>query len=376
MKNSTPHRHRLTQRSWPRHRLAAAAALLAALVAAGAVFWTPAEAPDHDRSDLPRKKAKPTPSRFDASTRRFNQAPSLDTQAQPPLATDETRPGEKVAEEREALDGPTAPGLGDPGPGPHIEHYQGRSGRLSPSAAIGGSRVPVQSSSSEQGPVLLVQAPAMRVNAGEALTLSATLLDERGKQVAAQAMDIAIFPHVDPSARVEAAMTRSGGEHRFEFHAPPPAERGARAPEQYEFVVRAQGPGYQRSASGLIFVQQPSAKLEPSSSRVERSQGDIGLDVTVEVQRAGNYFASAELWGGAAADQPIAFARQRLERVGEGAQRISLLFGGKVIRDSGVDGPYVVRNVQLLSVDTVPPHQSEPIAELDPTPAWRATDFY
>jgi hypothetical protein len=375
MKKTSAYPQRAPRRSWPWQQLAIAGALLVVLVVCALSFSRPAAHRLREGSGAQQASKRKEP-RFDANTRR-TAGPVVVDEAER-STTVEARPEPKVVEEREPLDGTPSvtPELGDPGPGPHIEYYQGRSGRLSPNAPIGGSQVPVQSSSAEQRPVLLVQAKSLRVNAGESMMLSAALVDSGGKRTLAQAMTIAIFPHDSPASRLEATMMPNGDEHRFEFKPPAQAGQDTKPPQQYEFVVHAQGAGYERSANGLFFVQYPSAKIDSSSSKVDRQQGDIELEVTVQIQKAGNYFATAELWGGAEGARPIAFARQRLERAAEGAQRIKLLFGGKVIRDSGVDGPYVVRNVQLLSVDSIPPNQSEPVAELDPTPAWHASDFY
>jgi hypothetical protein len=96
----------------------------------------------------------------------------------------------------------------------------------------------------------------------------------------------------------------------------------------------------------------------------------------MHVEEKGAYFVMAELWGGQDGITPIAFGRERLGDVPTGDRKTTLLFGGQVIRDSGVDGPYVVRNVTLSRVSTLPPHQAEPIASLPSTPPFRANDFY
>jgi hypothetical protein len=53
--------------------------------------------------------------------------------------------------------------------------------------------------------------------------------------------------------------------------------------------------------------------------------------------------------------------------VAAGKRRLSLLFGGAILKEAGVDGPYVVRNLRFQQVDTHPPHESDPILVLPPS---------
>ena len=51
------------------------------------------------------------------------------------------------------------------------------------------------------------------------------------------------------------------------------------------------------------------------------------------------------------------------------------MFGGNIIRDSGVDGPYVVRNVRVRQISEFPFAEAEPVAVLLTTPNWNASAF-
>ena len=50
-----------------------------------------------------------------------------------------------------------------------------------------------------------------------------------------------------------------------------------------------------------------------------------------------------------------------------GPHDIELTFGGQIIAESGVDGPYTIRSAHLDDVGTIPPHQGEPVAVLAST---------
>ena len=54
--------------------------------------------------------------------------------------------------------------------------------------------------------------------------------------------------------------------------------------------------------------------------------------------------------------------------------KLALTFGGQIILNRGIDGPYTVRNVTLQQVDTVPPHRVPSPPPLT-TPPYLATEF-
>jgi hypothetical protein len=71
----------------------------------------------------------------------------------------------------------------------------------------------------------------------------------------------------------------------------------------------------------------------------------------------------------------VAQAQLRLGELEPGDYPLTLLFGGQVLRDSQIDGPYTVHNVRLNQVDSIPPQEATPITELEPTPDLRADEF-
>jgi hypothetical protein len=336
------------------------------------------------------------------------------------------KPGPKFAEERQPLEGTSSRSTDqDPGPGPHLAFYGGRSGRLSPNASAHSSSEPVKNVSKGKGPKLMVWAASTRVTLGQPATIRAILADDSGHLLKPDSISIAIglADHVSADSASSMPAAPPGDQSQFVFtyvpgsstaagsnadshtastrertadnhaaaapgstadnHAAaapgPNADSHAAPPQEYEFIVRAtgsaDGAAYEKVTGGFFLVQNSGARLDRESAAVDLVRGNLELSVGVHVERAGSYLASAELWG-ADADQPIAFARERLDALPAGDQRATLLFGGRVIRDSSVNGPYVVRNVRLLQIDSLPPHFSDPIDELPKTRDYRTSDFY
>ncbi len=147
----------------------------------------------------------------------------------------------------------------------------------------------------------------------------------------------------------------------------------------FDYAVLArgalEGERFERAAAGAVQVNAAGARIEAKDARVARRAGDLALTVPAYIDRPGTYWMYAELWGGEDGTRPIAFARQRFEGMAAGARPLTISFGGAIIRQSGIDGPYLVRNIRFQQVDSCPPREQEPIASLAPTQAWRATDF-
>jgi hypothetical protein len=268
-----------------------------------------------------------------------------------------------------------------------VQVYQGRSGRLASHALPHADTGPDKTSSTGKGPELVVWAESTRVAAGEPAVIHASLSDAAGQPVRPELVDIQLSAPGEDAPTVSAPMTPApwGGASQFDYAhrtaaIPPPAGGNAQPPTEYRFVVRARGKlggeDFQRAAGGFFLVQSAGAKLDRTGAAVDLRRGNLELDIELRVERPGTYFVSAELWGEPSGTLPIAFARERLERLTPGVRRVTLMFGGKIIRDSKIDGPYVVRNVRLLQVDAVPPHESESIDALPATRAFNADDFY
>lgn len=275
------------------------------------------------------------------------------------------------------------PGADDPGPGPWIARYDGRSGRLSPSARPDSADPTTRIESPGNAPTLVVWVPTIRVQSGRDVVLHAALLDEDGAPVAPQSVTASLARHGEqPSMEIPMSAAPPGAAHQFELRlrAPEVDPRTAKdAPAAFDYVVQARGTHhgepYVRAAAGGFLVHTPGGGIDAASARLERRGSDLALLFDARVDRPGTYWAWAELWGGPDGATPIAFARERFERLGSGLRPLSLVFGGAVIRDAGLDGPFVVRNVRWQQVDAFPPQEQDPIARLAPTPAFHARDF-
>ena len=274
------------------------------------------------------------------------------------------------------------PGADDPGPGPWIERYDGRSGRLSPSARPDGADPTTRIESPGNAPTLVVWVPTIRVQSGSEVVLHAALVDEDGAPIVPQSIAASIARHgEEPSVEMPLVPAPPGAPHHFELRlrAPETEAPASPAPSAFDYVVQARGvhhgDAYARAAAGGFLVHSPGGGIDPASAHVERRGSDLALLFDARVERAGTYWAWAELWGGSDGARPIAFARERFERLGSGVRPLALVFGGAVIRDAGVDGPFVVRNVRWQQVDAFPPQEQDPIARLPPTQPFRARDF-
>jgi hypothetical protein len=272
---------------------------------------------------------------------------------------------------------PPEPGADDPGPGPYIERYQGRSGRLSPNATPGGGEVTTHIRANGGIPALTIWVPTIRIQAGAEVAIHATLTDEQGNAVAPDSL-VAAIARRGKTPGAEQPLAPEAGGYALRFKAPAPDAPSA-APAIFDYVVQARGQyrgePFARTATGSFLVHSTGGRLDAGAARVERRGGDLVLEVPASLDRAGTYWMYAELWGGRDFAIPIAFARDRFERLPEGDRSLSISFGGAVLRDSGLDGPYLIRNLRFQQVDAFPPQEAEPIAQLPPTAAFRAAEF-
>jgi hypothetical protein len=273
------------------------------------------------------------------------------------------------------------------GPGRHFARYGGRSGQLPATMKLADRLPTARVDSAERNPTLQVWLPSLRVSA-RGTTIRARLLDDPATPAVISSPLIAIAPDDDtPTTFVAMAAaptgTASAPEYEKSFVPPaPPATATVAPPRQFRYQVLVRGvrdgQAFERRAGGLFFVHDPRATLDPTATTVTRDAGDLVVRAPLQIDRAGTYFVHAELWGGpdGAGQQAIAFARDRLVGVSPGPRTVELRFGGAIIADSHVDGPYVVRNLRLQQVDTHPAQEGDPVPALPPTPAWPARDFH
>jgi hypothetical protein len=272
------------------------------------------------------------------------------------------------------------------GPGPHFARYGGRSGQLPATLTVAAAEPTTRVESAEKAPTLQVWLPSLRVTA-RGTTIHARLLDDPATPAVASPPLVAIAPAAAPLSSF-VAMTVAAGTNppEYEFAFVPPASgdttSAAVPPRQFRYQVLVRGvrdgQAFERRAGGLFFVHDPRATLDVAATTVTRDGGDLVVRAPLQIDRAGTYFLYAELWGGSdgAGRQPVAFARDRLVDVSPGPRTAELRFGGAIVADSHVDGPYVVRNLRLQQVDTHPAHEGDPVAALPPTPAWPAREFH
>ena len=275
------------------------------------------------------------------------------------------------------------PGTYDPGPGEEfIELYQGRSGRLSPQASIHGTRTSLPVRSRMAPPNVLTWTPSQIVSAGETVVIHALVRGRHSEDITPDTFEVTIVNGTDPTTGTAMPLVRGDQDYTYSYvptadaH---PLEQGA-PPPLVSFLVRAtgtyEGESYSRSATGTFNVHAPGARLDTDRAQAQQRGSDIVVTVPVLIDTPGAYFGLAELWGGSAGDQPVAFGRDRQVFTQAGEETFTFLFGGAVIRASGIDGPYMVRNVRFMQVDTIPPHQQAPTEELLTTPAWSSSDFH
>ncbi|MFL5346703.1 MAG: hypothetical protein ACJ8AT_18130 [Hyalangium sp.] len=140
-----------------------------------------------------------------------------------------------------------------------------------------------------------------------------------------------------------------------------------------EGAVEVPGTGLRVVPSGLIYTRGPRAKLTGRWRDFVR-QGHLELEAELEVEEAGLFTLMAQVFGPNL--EPIAWVKQ-MEHLPGGRGHITLEVFGKVLHDSGIDGPYRVREV-LLTRDYDNSSRYEPgvtVEEAHRTRAYRASEF-
>lgn len=347
----------------------------AVLIAAPTMFRAPREG---SGTALNQEGEAPVPRRFELA-KVDDRRPEREAAAgrrERELAADAVRAGAAALKLVPPVETRLAPAESndDPGPGEEILRYDGRSGRLSPNARPDGTEVTTKVASAGPSPTLIVWVPSVRVQAGAEVVIHAAIVDERNAPVPPASIVAAIAVHGSPPGPELPLQAVEAPDHQFELRL-----RASAEPGMFDYVVLVRGEldgeRFQRAAAGAFQVNAAGARIAAKDARVERRAGDLALTVPAYIDRPGTYWMYAELWGGEDGTRPIAFARQRFEGIAAGARPLTIAFGGAVIRHSGIDGPYLVRNIRFQQVDSFPPQEQEPIAALAPTQAWRATDF-
>ncbi len=361
------------------------AAVLAAVVIA-LLFWLAEGNQNSAGRKAPERSAQPESPRPAALNPALS-GPALPEAADGPEAdplsaiaavlTSDANPDVKPLPDISTPAPPPLPGADDPGPGPAIERYEGRSGRLSPNATPAGGEVTTRVSSTGGVPTLTIWVPTIRVQAYAEVAIHATLTGEQGGAVVPEEV-VALIARRGGSPGPAQPLAPEPNEFVLRFKAPGP-ETPSNAPVIFDYVVQARGQylgdAFTRTAAGSFLVHSTGGHLDAASARVQRRGGNLVLEISAGIDRPGTYWMYAELWGGEKFNTPIAFGRDRFERLPAGDRLLSIFFGGAMVRDSGLDGPYLIRNLRFQQVDAFPPQEAEPIVQLPPTAAFRATEF-
>jgi hypothetical protein len=242
----------------------------------------------------------------------------------------------------------------------------------------------------ESEPQLVIWMDSERALAGQTTMIRAMLVDGVGRPVAPETADISVSKRGALKDGSASAMEPTDREtlsaFQYAFYADPaslPFASGAGGastapPVRYHFTVNMSGTfesrPFARQATGSFLVESPGGLPRAGSAQVQRRGDDLVVTVTASVDRPGRYWAGAELWGGSGGQSAIAYAARPLGQLEAGDQSIELTFGGALIAERGIDGPYTVANVRLNQVDTVPPHRSPVLPDV-PTPPYLATEF-
>lgn len=106
--------------------------------------------------------------------------------------------------------------------------------------------------------------------------------------------------------------------------------------------------GQRRGPTNVFYLMLTDAKVT-GPYRVALENGSLVAYVGIDASHAGIQHLKGELWG--PKGEAISYAWVRNDSTPLGPSTMKLTFYGKVIRDSGVDGPYEVKNLLLTSFD-------------------------
>jgi hypothetical protein len=108
--------------------------------------------------------------------------------------------------------------------------------------------------------------------------------------------------------------------------------------------------------------------------RVALEDGSLSVYVGIDATAPGRQHLKGELWS--AKDDPIAYSWTRNAETPVGSSTMKLVFYGKTIRDSGIDGPYAIKNLILTTYDeNADPYANPPVDPGLTTPAFKASSF-
>lgn len=108
--------------------------------------------------------------------------------------------------------------------------------------------------------------------------------------------------------------------------------------------------------------------------RMAVENGNLVAYVGITADRPSRQHLKGELWG--PKGEPLSYAWVRNDETPAGTSTMKLVFYGKVIRDSGVDGPYHLRNLLLMTFEDNNDRLENPAVDIDlASEAWPHTLF-
>ena len=267
------------------------------------------------------------------------------------------------------------PEIYHPGPGPHAERYDHRSGALAPHLKPSDATVTTVLESDGPAPKLAVWVPNFRVSASQPAVIHALVVGADGKAVEPEQISVTIVEAGTGVAHQGVMVATNGRAEYVHSFEPPPPKQGLASYSYAVFaLVRvASGETEVRTAVGNFQVHRAVADVDTARISINSSRGSIVVDLPVVIAQAGSYTFYAELW--AEGDAPVCFALEPAKELGVGRHVVELLFGGNIIRDRGLDGPYAIRNLRVRNIASYPFEEADPVELLGMTPAWKAATF-
>jgi hypothetical protein len=153
----------------------------------------------------------------------------------------------------------------------------------------------------------------------------------------------------------------------------PGAEAAGRPATSYMVRVVAVTHGdEQRIAVTSFLYSFPDAQLT-GAYRDALVEGSLQVQAEVIVTAGGRFHLEASLYD-RSGERPLAWAQTALE-LSEGRHWMTLPFYGLILRESGVDGPYLVRNVALSTASAMPNAKNRLADRVHLTGTYAATRF-
>lgn len=141
----------------------------------------------------------------------------------------------------------------------------------------------------------------------------------------------------------------------------------------YKVTVRAISQERQERTAVAPFVySRPEVRLT-GSYRDAAQAGDLTVDAEVDVSANGRFHLEGTLYS-ADGQQPLAWAQHTIE-LPPGKHWVPLRFYGLILRERGIDGPYLVRSVALSTLTQLPVAKNRLVENAHVTGRYAANSF-